>query len=220
MSLDRDALARDMYKGTYSPAYSVIPDSVPGANEAFKVAYGVPDGREIPCQRPSSDAGRAEPAVRPGPLRGVVVRGVRRDQGQTRRHLALPRVNLQSTEWVTYTSERVKDAYPLYQLGWFPFPRRRQLSDAVLHPGQLPGQPLRESGDHRARRRRSDAARPGRAGSNHHQNSGRNGQQLSTIPLLTGKRIAVAGKDIEGVTLDKSFKFELAPLQSSAQEAA
>jgi len=30
----------------------------------------------------------------------------------------------------------------------------------------------------------------------------------------------VAGKDIEGVTLDKSFKFEFAPLQSSAQEAA
>ena len=30
------------------------------------------------------------------------------------------RVNLQSTEWVTYTAERVKDAYPVYQLGWFP----------------------------------------------------------------------------------------------------
>ena len=29
-------------------------------------------------------------------------------------------VNLQSTEWVTYNSERVADAYPIYQLGWFP----------------------------------------------------------------------------------------------------
>ena len=28
-SLDRDALARDVYKGTYAPAYSVIPDSIP-----------------------------------------------------------------------------------------------------------------------------------------------------------------------------------------------
>ena len=29
-------------------------------------------------------------------------------------------VNLQSTEWVTYNKERVNDAYPIYQLGWFP----------------------------------------------------------------------------------------------------
>ena len=41
---------------------------------------------------------------------------------------------------------------------------------------------------------------------------------LSTIPLLTGKQIAVAGKDIDGVTLDKSFKFEFAPLENSGQK--
>ena len=32
-------------------------------------------------------------------------------------------------------------------------PGRRQLPDAVLHAGQLPGQPLREPGDHRAHHR-------------------------------------------------------------------
>ena len=40
---------------------------------------------------------------------------------------------------------------------------------------------------------------------------------LSTIPLLTGKQIAVAGKDIDGVILDKSFKFEFAPLENTGQ---
>ena len=31
---------------------------------------------------------------------------------------------------------------------------------------------------------------------------------ISTLPLLTGKQIVVANKDIDGVLLDKSFKFQ------------
>ena len=38
------------------------------------------------------------------------------------------------------------------------------------------------------------------------------------MPLLTGKQIAVAGKDIDGILLDKSFKFQFTPLENSAQE--
>ena len=50
------------------------------------------------------------------------------------------KVNLQSTEWVQYSKDRVKDVYPAYQLGWFPdysdadnyltpfFPKRAQTS--------------------------------------------------------------------------------------------
>ena len=29
-------------------------------------------------------------------------------------------VDLQSTEWVQYSKDRVADVYPAYQLGWFP----------------------------------------------------------------------------------------------------
>ena len=39
-SIDRDRLSREVYKGTYAPAYSVVPQSIAGANEAFKNAYG------------------------------------------------------------------------------------------------------------------------------------------------------------------------------------
>ena len=48
-------------------------------------------------------------------------------------------MNLQSTEWVTYSKDRTADAYPVYQLGWFP-----DYSDADNYltpffvPGQLP----------------------------------------------------------------------------------
>ena len=36
---------------------------------------------------------------------------------------------------------------------------------------------------------------------------------ISTLPLLTGKQIAVASKDIDGILLDKSFKFQFTPLE-------
>ena len=35
---------------------------------------------------------------------------------------------------------------------------------------------------------------------------------LSTVPLLQGAQVAVAGTAVEGVTLDASFKFRFAPL--------
>ena len=45
-------------------------------------------------------------------------------------------VELQSTEWVTYSKDRTADAYPVYQLGWFP-----DYSDAdnYLTPFFVPG---------------------------------------------------------------------------------
>ena len=35
---------------------------------------------------------------------------------------------------------------------------------------------------------------------------------LSTVPYLQGAQVAVAGTDVDGVTLDASFKFRYAPL--------
>ena len=57
-------------------------------------------------------------------------------------------MNLQSTAYVQYSKDRVKDVYPAYQLGWFPdysdaddylTPFFLNTSDAVV-----PGQPLRQ----------------------------------------------------------------------------
>jgi peptide/nickel transport system substrate-binding protein len=40
----------------------------------------------------------------------------------------------------------------------------------------------------------------------------REATQISTLPLLQGKSVAVAGKDVKGLTLDASFKFRYATL--------
>ena len=87
-TVDREALSRDVYKGTYSPAYSVMPQSIEGANEAFKNVYGARSGRgqgpAVPHRRRRSHSRRAEPAVQPRPLRGVLVGGVRRAEESAR----------------------------------------------------------------------------------------------------------------------------------------
>lgn len=37
-SIDRDAIAEQVYKGTYTPLYSYVPEGLPGANESLKGA--------------------------------------------------------------------------------------------------------------------------------------------------------------------------------------
>ena len=37
-------------------------------------------------------------------------------------------------------------------------------------------------------------------------------EDLSTVPYLQGAQVAVSGADIDGVTLDASFKFRFAPI--------
>ena len=119
-SVDREALSEIVYKGTYTPAYSLC-RGLEGANEAFKRLRETPD-QERPRSTSLTQACPRRSRSTCSTTRittGRFVGGVRRDQGPAR-STGLFRVNLQSTEWVTYTAQRVKDSYPLYQLGWFP----------------------------------------------------------------------------------------------------
>lgn len=219
-SIDRDALSAGVYKGTYEPAYSVIPDSIAGANEAFKDAYGAkPDtGR---ARQLLSEAGVSVPVTlnlqynpdHYGVSSSEEYAAIKNQLDAT----GLFRVNLQSTEWVTYTAERVKDAYPIYQLGWFPdFPD----ADNYLTPFFTPDNFV---GNHfdvpeitnliTAEATEPDPAKRLALIGQIQDKMARD--YISTLPLLTGKQIVVAGKDIDGVLLDKSFKFEFTPLRKT-----
>ena len=58
-------------------------------------------------------------------------------------------MNLQSTEYTTYTKQRVKDTYPIYQLGWFPdFPDADNYLTPVPDRGQLRPRALLRSEGH------------------------------------------------------------------------
>ena len=92
--------------------------------------------------------------------------------------------------------------YPAYQLGWFP-----DYSDAdnYLTPffldGELPREPLRQPGgqrpDPRAGRRRPTRRRAPQL--IEEIQDARRRADLSTVPLLQGAQVAVAGADVEGV---------------------
>jgi peptide/nickel transport system substrate-binding protein len=122
-------------------------------------------------------------------------------------------VNLQSTLYDVYRNERVQDAYPAYQLGWFP-----DYSDAdnYLTPFFLDGgfllnhysNPEVNSLITEQLSETDEDARADLIG----EIQDKVAADLSTVPLLQGAQVAVSGTDVKGVTLDASFKFRYAPL--------
>ncbi|MBF6332621.1 ABC transporter substrate-binding protein [Nocardia transvalensis] len=213
-SIDRDALSREVYKGTFSPAYSFVPQGFPSAIEPFKDLYGTKPNKEQAAKF-LADAGVATPVqinlqYNPdhyGPSSSEEYAAVKSQLEAT----GLFRINLQATEWVTYQKERARDGYPLYQLGWFPdypdpdnyltpfFGPNNFLQNHFEDPNitaQLVSEvtePDRDKRIAKLQQLQRDLA------ANH----------MPTLPLLAGKSIAVSTRDVKGLdsTLDPSTKF-------------
>ncbi|WP_084479207.1 ABC transporter substrate-binding protein [Nocardia jejuensis] len=213
-SLDRDALASSVYKGTYSAAYSSVPQGVPGATEPFKDIYGA---------KPNKDAATkflAESGL-PAPVQLNLQYNTDHYGSTSSEEYAaikaqleatgLFKVNLQSTEWVSYQNERARDGYPIFQFGWFPdYPD----ADDYLTPFFAPNNMLqthfedpRITSELLAEITEVDPAKRTTALATVQRSLAQD--FLPIIPLLSGKQIAVAGTDVQGVqdTLDPSFKF-------------
>ncbi|WP_166843795.1 ABC transporter substrate-binding protein [Isoptericola sp. BMS4] len=219
--IDREALADQVYKGTYAPLYSFVPDGLTGAAEPLKEMYG--DGQGGPdaaaAKKVLSDAGVSTPVELDlqysndhyGPSSGDEYALIK-DQLEAD---GLFKVNLQTTEWVQYSKDRTADVYPAYQLGWFP-----DYSDAdnYLTPFFLEENFL---GNHYAdpeveKLILQQASTPDEAQRTAliEQIQELEAQDLSTVPYLQGEQVAVVGADVTGAedTLDASFKFRYGAL--------
>ncbi len=216
--IDREAIASEVYKGTYLPAYSVVPDGFAGAIQPLKELYG--DGNGQPslekAEKAFSDAGVTAPVnlklqYNPDHYGKSSGDEYARIKSQLEKS-GLFTVDLQSTEWVTYNKDRTKDAYPVYQLGWFP-----DYSDAdnYLTPFFIPGNFLKNHYENPAV---TDLIKKQLTTVDKAEREKVLGEaqtavakDLSTLPLLQGAQLMVAGKDIKGVekTLDASFKTRL-----------
>ena len=217
--IDRDSLAEDVYNGTYTPLYSYVPDGLTGANQALKGLYG--DGEGGPdaenAAQVLADAGVETPVTLDlqfspdhyGASSGDEYALIQEQLEQS----GLFTVNLESTLWDVYSSERREDSYPAYQLGWFP-----DISDAdnYLAPFFLGGGFL---GNHYSDPEVEELIREQRSEQDPDVRAELIGEvqnmvaeDLSTVPLLQGAQVVVAGEDVEGVTLDPSFKFRYAPI--------
>jgi peptide/nickel transport system substrate-binding protein len=219
--VDREEIADQVYKGTYTPLYSYIPEGLTGATESLKGLYG--DGAGAPdvdkAKATLAAAGVTEPVELSlqysndhyGPSSGDEYALIK-DQLESS---GLFTVNLQTTEWVQYSKDRSSDVYPAYQLGWFP-----DYSDAdnYLTPFFLTDNFL---ANHYSDPEVNDlileqasTADPAARTALIEEIQDKVAAQLSTVPLLQGAQVAVTGTTVTGAqdTLDASFKFRYAAL--------
>lgn len=215
--VDRQAIADQVYKGTYLPLYSHVPSGFIGANESFKDAYG--DGGKPSLDKAKkvlSDAGVTGPVTlnlqynpdHYGNSSGDEYAMVKEQLEKS----GLFKVNLQSTEWVTYSKASRADEYPLFQFGWFP-----DFSDAdnYLTPFFLENNFLKNHYSNKMvidliNKQVTTADKSQReAAIKDAQNA--LAKDISTLPLLQGAQVAISKAGVNGVdkTLDPSFKFRL-----------
>jgi peptide/nickel transport system substrate-binding protein len=219
--IDRQKIAEQVYKGTYTPLYSYVADGLTGANQALKSLYG--NGSGGPSLDKAKQALTAAGVTTPvnlslqyttdhyGPSSGdeyALIKSQLEAGG-------LFKVNLQSTEYVQYSKDRVADTYPAYQLGWFP-----DYSDAdnYLTPFFLTKNFIH---NHYSNQTINDmvlqqATTKDKAARTKliEQIQDLEAKDLSTVPYLQGAQVAVVGQNVNGAkdTLDASFKFRYGAL--------
>jgi peptide/nickel transport system substrate-binding protein len=223
--VDRAALSKNVYKGTYSPLYSYVPDGLTGATTALKGLYG--DGKGGP------DAAKAKSTLEAAGITTPVKLDIQYNtdhygESSSDEYAALKSqletgglfaVNLQSTEYVQYSKDRKAGVYSVFQLGWFPdysdadnyltpfFYNPTDKEAFILNHYDDPAVDalILEQGVTADKAARAKIIEDIQA---------KVAAQLPTIPLLQGDQVAVAVKGVSGIkdTLDASFKFRYAAL--------
>jgi peptide/nickel transport system substrate-binding protein len=222
-SIDRQDLADNVYKGTYQPAYSMIPNGIADATTPFKDVYGT-----------SPDKAKATSTLQAAGVKTPVTLNIEyttdhygpvspQEYNEIKRQLeatGLFKVNIQGKPWTTYSTERTQDTYPIYQLGWFPdyvdgdnYLSPFLVEDNFVHAHYC---------DKGATNRPCDkdgvlpllAQEETQTGSARTQAFQKIQEKLATgvmpyLPLLSGKQVAVIRDNVSGVqeTLDPTYQF-------------
>ncbi|WP_157156341.1 ABC transporter substrate-binding protein [Diaminobutyricimonas sp. LJ205] len=229
--VDREAIANEVYNSTFVPLYSYVPDGMLGANESLKGIYG--DGNGGPDLEKAAQVLEAAGIPTPVPFNlqynpdhygnssdeeYALIQSQLNDSG-------LFEVELQSTLWDVYNVEYREGLYPVFQLGWFPdYPD----PDNYLSPFFLPtpdadgnliysgffANGYNDPAAIELIRQQAVTVDEAERVALVEQAQDQVASQLSTLPLLQGASVAVAGTGITGVeeTLDTSAKFRYASL--------
>ena len=225
--IDRQELATKVYKDTYTPMYSYIPDGLEGKEDTFKTTYG--DGNGKPSQEKAKQTLEAAGVKTPVDLK-LQYNSDHYGASSSDEYAAIKeqleqgglfKVDLQQTEYTQYNKERVvtdssDGSYPVYQLGWFPdysdpdnylspFFRDGNFVNNGYSNKQINDLIIQQAGE-QDKAKRNDLLK---------QIQQLETEDLSTIPLLQGAQVAVTGTNIKGVTLDASFRFRYAGVTKS-----
>src|SRR3954470_11153357 len=218
--IDRQELSDQVYKGTYSPLYSFVPEGLTGAITPLKDMYG--DGNGGPdadkAKQTLSAAGVTTPVQLSlqyttdhyGPSSGDEYALIK-DQLESS---GLFQINLQSTEYVQYSKDRTADVYPAYQLGWFPdfSDADNYLTPFFLNTPEVPAflqNHYNNDTINKLIQQEVTTQDPAARTKLIEQIQSEEAKDLATVPYLQGSQVAVVGKDVKGTqdTLDAAFKF-------------
>ena len=123
------------------------------------------------------------------------------------------KVDLQSTEWVQYNKDRTSDVYPVYQLGWFPdFPDTDNYLTPFFTVNNFLGNHFEDPAIDALIKKSATQPDADERDKELEEIQDYMADELSTVPLLQGKQFAIAGKDVDGVTLDSSFMLHYGPI--------
>ena len=220
--IDREELATKVYKDTYTPMYSYIPDGLVGHEDTFKTAYGDGNGKPSAdkAKKVLEDAGVSTPVelklqYNPDHYGSSSADEYAALKAQLEEG-GLFKVDLQSTEWTQYNKDRVvtedsDGSYPVYQLGWFPdysdpdnylspFFRDGNFVNNAYSNSEINNLIMEQAGE------TDESAREDLLKKIQTLET----EDLSTIPLLQGAQVAVTGTNVKGVVLDASFRFRFA----------
>jgi peptide/nickel transport system substrate-binding protein len=224
-SIDRTDLADNVFKGTYQPAYSMIPQGIADATAPFKDKYGdKPD--KTKAKGALDGAGVKTPVSihidyttdHYGPTSADEYNQIKRQLEAT----GLFKVSVTGTPYTTYSKERVKDTYPIYQLGWFPdFVDGDNYLGPFISDNNFVHAHYCDQGE---KNRPCDTEKVNQlltteetqAGAARTEAFKKLQENLATgtlplLPLLSGKQVAVTGTGISGVqdTLDPTYQFRM-----------
>ena len=222
--IDRDELASKVYKNTYTPMYSFIPDGLTSHSDTLKSAYGDGNGKPSTdkAKKVLSDAGVKTPVdlklqYNPDHYGSSSADEYAAIKSQLESS-GLFKVDLQSTEWTQFNKDRVvtedsDGSYPVYQLGWFPdysdpdnylspFFRDGNFVNNGYSNKEINDLIVKQAGE------KDESARENLLKEIQEKET----DDLSTIPLLQGAQTAVTGTSVKGVVLDASFRFRYASI--------
>ena len=224
--IDREELASKVYKGTYTPMYSYIPDGLAGHEDTLKSAYGENGKPSVDkAKKALSDAGVKTPVTLKIQYNADHYGASSSDEyAAIKSQLetgGLFKVDLQQTEWTQYSKERVvtdssDGSYPLYQLGWFPdysdpdnylspFFRDGNFILNAYSNKEVDSLISKQAGELDQSKREEELKEIQRIVTG----------DVPTIPLLQGAQVAVTGKNVKNVILDASFRFRYASVTKS-----
>ena len=223
--IDRATIAEQVYQGTYTPLYTVVPSGLPESTPSYESLYG--DGKGGPsldaAKKALKDAGVKVPVELNLQYNSdhygasasdeyALVKSQLEDSG-------LFTVNLQSTAWTLYVKQ-FATTYPAYQLGWFAdFPDSDNYLNLLYGTDESPsvlGTAIKNS-DFNAlvqKERTLDNGDERTAAIQQAQDV--TARQIAIVPLLEGTQTVIAATSVTGIesTLDGSGRFRFGLLGS------